>query len=192
MKLGFSAVELLLVAGIISILVATSVPNYMEVKVRTEVVDVKWKMREVKNALFEYKLTYGKFPEHPGYNTPNPLNRLLNHNAFLSQEPIDRFKVGLKEYGGYYSDPFLHFRYLRFEKGYTSLARQIAGSHNMTLNQVVDDSCWLLKSIGPDQTDFADEGLGRRSNNANPLGVVEYDPTNGVFSLGEILEYHID
>ena len=40
-KPAFSVIELLLVAGIISILVSIAVPGYLDAKLRAEVVDTK-------------------------------------------------------------------------------------------------------------------------------------------------------
>ena len=57
---GFSAIELLLVAGIISLLVAIAVPNYMEAKIRAEVSDVKITLQRCENALIQYKVGYNR------------------------------------------------------------------------------------------------------------------------------------
>jgi type II secretory pathway pseudopilin PulG len=186
MKFGFSAVELLLVAGIISILVAMSVPGYLEMKVRAEIVDTTATMHDVKIALFKYKIDFHKLPEPPYPGNPNPLQRLVQ-TRLLDREPVDRFKKGLRGYGGFYADSYLYYDFLSANKpAYRALARRISQSIKTSYDQVVDENTYFLRSIGPDQTDFRDEGGGRDSNNQNRMGIVEYDPTNGVFSLGEI------
>lgn len=181
MKFGFSAVELLLVAGIISILVAMSVPGYLEMKVRAEIADVKVAMNAATSGLYQYQINFGQLPEPPSFNNFNPIKRLPLTQS-MDNDPVDRFKNGLKGYGFYYSDPLLNYDYLDASPFY---ARMMA---NMNINPSRKSSKnnWFLRSIGPDQTDYRDEGRGRNSTNMNINGVVEYNPTNGVFSLGDI------
>jgi type II secretory pathway pseudopilin PulG len=190
MKFGFSAVELLLVAGIISILVAMSVPRYLEMKVRAEVVDVKVTMRDTTNSLYKYKIDYGKFPETSSPLGPNSLSRLVKTNM-IEREPVDRFKLGLKAYGGYYAESYLFYdsMYHAPNQVVKPYARLMAQYNLSSLNMKNDDTAWILRSIGPDQMDYRDEGNIRGSNKWNKYGVVEYDATNGVFSPGEITSF---
>jgi len=195
-KPAFSAVELLLVAGIASILVAIAVPGYMEAKARAETADVSSLLRQVEMGLVQYKIAYNHFLDPPySIVSPNPLRRLVN-TELVNFEPVDRFKDGLIGYGGYYVDPYLGYGYWTPE----------GDEYHPTLNMINQDvgvassggnngyvsvnRYWYLKSIGPDQTDWNDEGGERNSNKKNRLGrMVDYDPTNGVFSLGEIIRY---
>ena len=186
---GFSAVELLLVAGIIAILVAIAVPGYLEAKVRAEIADVNNTLTLVHHALIQYKVEYNQFPEKPllVYGYPNPLTRLVN-TQFLPTEPLDRFKERLKEYGEYYSDPLMGYDYMDPNKAvFTKIfAKVSANAKNMFVGSKGNEY-WFIKSIGPDQIDYRDEGGGKRiSHNQNMQGIVDYNPTNGVFSLGEI------
>jgi len=186
MKPAFSAVELLLVAGIMAILVAIAVPGYLEAKVRAEVVDVQVKMREITGALAQYSIDYnGQLPEKWTYSQPSPLKRLVTL-GLISYEPTDRFKEGLQGVGVWYSDPYITFDYIDPTNNQHKLwfARMIAKAG--AAKKANSSQFWYMKSIGPDQTDFHDEGNMRGMNKANPLGMVDYDPTNGVFSLGEI------
>jgi len=185
---GFSAVELLLVAGIIAILVAIAVPGYLDARVRAEITDVKKNLIEVHNALILYKVNCNQFPEKPIYPYYfNPLNRLIK-GQMLDSEPVDRFKKGLIGYGSYYSDSYFGYDYIDPTITYYTkiYARLTANAKDISMG-INGDGYWYVKSIGPDQTDFRDEGLGRGSNQQNILGMVSYDPTNGVFSLGEII-----
>lgn len=193
MKPAFSAVELLLVAGISAILVAIAVPGYMEAKARAETTDVKNMQRQVSWAIISYKLDCNQFPEPCTLGSPNPLYRLVQKQS-INFEPKDRFKdENLKGLGGYYSDPYLWYGWMTPEREeYKPTIMQISITASLSsgnnLGFVPDGRYWFLKSIGTDQTDWHDEGGERNSKKPNALGMVEYNPTNGVFSLGEIIE----
>ncbi len=194
-KPAFSAVELLLVAGIASILVAIAVPGYMEAKARAETADVASLLRQVEMGLVQYKVDYNHFLDPP-YSpvSPNPLRRLVN-TQLVNFDPVDRFKDGLRGYGGYYADQYLGYGHLtpdreEFQPTLNRINQDIGiASSGSNTGYVSVNRYWYVKSIGPDQTDWNDEGGERNSNKKNRLGMVEYDPTNGVFSLGEIIRY---
>ncbi len=193
MKPAFSAVELLLVAGIASILVAIAVPGYMEAKARAETTDVRAMQRQVGNAILQYKIDCNQFPEPCIFGSPNTLHRLVQKD-FMSVEPSDRFKDNnLKGLGGYYSDPYLWYGWLtpdreEYKPTLTQINDAISSSSGNSLGILPEKRYWFLKSIGPDQTDWHDEGGERNSKKSNILGMVQYDATNGVFSLGEIID----
>lgn len=193
-KPAFSAVELLLVAGITAILVAIAVPGYLDAKVRAEVVDVRTTLRTVNNALIQYQIDTNEFPEPPSIANPQPLQRLIT-TGLLNRQPVDRFKEGLRGLGSFYADPFIAFDYIDSKHAslHRFMARRINTSNRYYASSYLSSqSYWYLKSIGPDQTDYRDEGLNRLSNRRNELGIVEYNPTNGIFSLGEIVRSQVD
>lgn len=190
-KPAFSAVELLLVAGISAILVVIAMPGYMDAKIRAEVADATLTVREVKHAIIQYKLDFNKYPESPQFGMPHPLNRLVQHQ-YLSNTPNDRFKEGLEGIGGYYSDQIIGFDYMFpnnpvYQLTLKRRSSTIASNSNTYNNDI--QYAWFVKSIGPDRTDFHDEGFGRGSNNPNPLDLVEWDVSNGLISLGEIVNF---
>ncbi len=191
-KPAFSAVELLLVAGISAILVVIAMPGYMDAKIRAEVADAKLSVREVNNAIIQYKIDFNQFPEAPQYGMPNPLHRLVK-NQYLSYTPNDRFKEGLEGIGGYYADTSIGFDYMYSKNPAYQLTlkrrnSRIASTSNGFTSENANTT-WYVKSIGPDRTDFHDEGFGRGSNTPNLLDLVEWDPTNGLISLGEIVRF---
>lgn len=191
MKPAFSAVELLLVAGISSILVAIAVPGYMEAKARAQTVHVQDMLRQVDMAIAQYRLEYNQFPEQCTLGAPNSLRRLIQ-TQIISFEPLDRFKVeNLRPLGGYYADSYLWYGYMTPEREEFNLTlaminKAAALSSTSNLGLLPDSRYWFIKSIGPDQTDWHDEGGERNSKKNNIQGMVQYDPSNGVFSLGEI------
>lgn len=185
-KPAFSAIELLLVAGVTAILVAIAVPGYLDAKVRAEVVDVQVSLNMVSNALLQYHLETSEFPEARPVGDRHPLTRLYMTD-FLTQEPVDRFKTNLEGLGGVYTNSYFGYAYVdpaapTFRHFHSQLMAKAAAGGGSTYNS----KYWFLNSIGPDQTHYRDEGQGRGSGVGNQLGVVEYDPTNGTFSLGEI------
>ena len=109
----------------------------------------------------------------------------------MNSLPEDRFKKGLEGFGLWYKDPYIEYDYMEPENTwYRKIRARIAGTTTLkdpTTNPVVyNRTPWMLKSIGPDQTHFLDEGGGRGSRKASD-SITEYNPTNGVFSLGEII-----
>lgn len=188
-KPGFSAIELLIVAGITAILVAIAVPNFIEAKVRAEVVDVRVTLRECHSALVQYSMSYNAVP---GANVQNghPLDRLFKV-GFLNNAPVDRFKQTIqnRDFGPLYADPYIGYDNLE-----NPMSRKVYVNAKMFRGDILNSNLyggpakyWALRSIGPDQTDFQDEGLGRGTNQPNPMGLIQYDSSNGIFSLGDIV-----
>lgn len=187
---GFSAIELLLVAGIISLLVAVAVPNFLDAKVRTEVAEVQTTLDRTNSAIIVYRTDYNRLPEKSTYSSGPALQRLVNANyPQFDTIPLDRFKTGLDNelLGPLYEDNYITYDNLNNPQSaatYGKLFRRdrydsfTPGSNNQ----------WIVKSIGPDRTDFLDEGLGRGTFQQNLAGLTIYNPSNGVFSLGEIVK----
>jgi type II secretory pathway pseudopilin PulG len=190
---GFSAIELLLVAGIISLLVAVAVPNFLDAKVRAEVADVQITLNRTSNAIKMYRTDYNRLPEKLTFSSGPSLQRLVNAGyPQVSSIPVDRFKTGLDSelLGPLYEDNYITYDNINNPQSlntYSKLLRRerydsfTPGSNNQ----------WILKSIGPDRTDFADEGLGRGTFQQNLNGLTLYDTSNGIFSLGEIVKANI-
>lgn len=193
MKFAISPLELLLVAGISAVMVIIAVPGYMDAQTRTRVMDTKVAQRYITNGLLLYKLDTNEFPEPPSLQSPQPLRRLLS-TEIAKQIPADRFKDGLTGEGGFYADPWITYDRVESKR----IARHKAFSHRITslgvpTNKSSSSSMyWFLKSIGPDRTDYRDEAEGRHSSRPNPLGIVDYDPSNGIMSQGEIIRSQID
>ena len=141
------------------------------------------------HALYLYKVDNNKYPERQVlFSLYNPLTRLVKGEQ-LATEPVDRFKEGLKGYGGLYGDSCISYFDL------DPMNPLFAKVRNREINRrsiTSRDIPWFIKSIGPDQMDMYDEGMERGSNRANPIGLIEYDVTNGVFSLGEIFRTQVD
>lgn len=188
---GFSAIELLLVAGIISLLVAVAVPNFLDAKVRAEVADVHATLSRTNNAIQLYRTEYNRFPEKTAltYSSGPALQQLVNAGyPQVDTIPVDRFKTGLdsETLGPLYSDNYISYDNAN-SPSFTTYGklwrRDSAGSFASGFSNK-----WIVKSIGPDRTDFLDEGLGRGTFQQNLSGLTLYDTSNGIFSLGEIVK----
>lgn len=189
---GFSAIELLLVAGIISLLVAIAVPNFLDAKVRAEVAEVNMTLNKTNNALKMYKTDYNRIPEKIYLTSSGPaLTRLVNAGyPQMSSIPVDRFKAGLKSemLGPLYEDDYITYENINSPGLFNIYGKVLRRDRYESFTPNANNSQWILKSIGPDRTDFIDEGLGRGTYQNNMAGLTVYDTSNGIFSLGEIIK----
>ena len=170
MKPAFSVIELLLVAGIISIIVAIAVPNYMDAKVRAQVTQVRLDLNQVEGALQFYHLDTNHYPPLFGL-------KLLEQGPWLSGRPaLDRFKEDSP-----YPFPSLYLDYgfvdsneaRRAGRGQW-MAKTIASP--VQPMQSEGREVWVLSSVGPERS------ITRLGQNLP----TPYDPTNGVLSPGKI------
>ncbi|MFH1743224.1 MAG: type II secretion system protein GspG [bacterium] len=171
MKPAFSVIELLLVAGILSIIVAIAVPNYLDAKVRAQVTQVRLDLNRVEGALQFYHLDTNRYPPAiPGLS-------LLEEEPWLSSHPAyDCFKE-------HAPNPFPS---LYLDYGFIDASEARQANNGRWMGKTVSSPAqtipqdgrevWLLSSVGPE-----------RSITLFGNGVpVSYDPTNGVLSPGKI------
>jgi type II secretory pathway pseudopilin PulG len=170
MKPAFSVIELLLVAGIIAIIVAIAVPNYLDAKVRAQVTQVRLDLNRVEGALNFYFLDTNRFP-------PLALGlRELEKGPWLSGRPAyDRFKEDSP-------NPFPS-KYLDYSFVDASEVRNLASGQwlgrSTSPSQVIsqdEKQVWVVSSVGP-------ERVITLAGSSLPT---PYDPTNGVMSAGKI------
>jgi len=189
---GFTLVELLVVVAIISLLAAIGVTNYQGAVVKAKVVATHSNMRVIEEAIVQYRNDFGNYPAfaraRPGHVNENVivgmvrrLSVLTTPIKYITSVPLDPFPVmktsdnaSLSFFDTYDyadSDSMLVFSQTRKEiGGLTSGAK------------------WRLASPGPDCIQAyggltADSGA---KSVGNPLGV-DYDPTNGIVSFGDIV-----
>jgi prepilin-type N-terminal cleavage/methylation domain-containing protein len=157
---AFTLIELLVVVGIIAILAAVALPNFLEARTRAQVARVRADLRSLEIGLEAYRLTENHYPPGPiPYKYPTLQTetwRLTTPIAYLASVPVDGFvkPPGPPLPGG----PFgLGGVYLHYLNGEAELSLQ---------------ESWLAFSYGPD---------GQMSADAT-----RYDPTNGAVSAGDI------
>jgi prepilin-type N-terminal cleavage/methylation domain-containing protein len=159
---GFTLIELLIVVGIIAILAAIAVPNFLEAQTRSKVSRVHSDLRVIATALEAYNVEWTSYPAdfEPGQA------QLTTPVAYLSSIPFNPF---------------------RSEEAPNSRAYWLGTGRDgpypiNTFPSTYPNDWWALASDGPDEKDDT------HAIYAIPLTLdaCPYDPTNGALSRGDI------
>ncbi|MEW6237185.1 MAG: prepilin-type N-terminal cleavage/methylation domain-containing protein [Candidatus Omnitrophota bacterium] len=195
---GFTLIELLIVVAIIGILAAIAVPNFLNAQVRAKVARAKSEIRNVQSVLEQFFIDNNQYPP---MNTDKTILRLqyrgldskpddatINIAHVMIGSSRDARRIYLTTPVGYISSlPFDPFRGDGAEYGYGY------GSNGQ--------SYYILTSYGPDSaSDIKElEYTGARLDDRKKGGIrkadakkyyltdMEYDPSNGTSSSGDIL-----
>jgi prepilin-type N-terminal cleavage/methylation domain-containing protein len=194
---GFTLIELLIVVAIIAILAAIAVPNFLEAQTRAKVSRVKADMRSFATAIEAYLVDNNKL-----YRTYRP-------NASWTRTRINSaFTTPIAYVTSVFPDPFnnvdadiLNRVYVLWGRNPNSDSEGTLGQldaisptvaatfftyypdfYNPTTNSYTDDGAWLLFSLGPDQRYAV-------LLPSYPGPFIEYDPTNGTISPGDIIRW---
>jgi len=178
---GFTLIELLIVVGIIAVLALIAVPNFLSAQIRAKVAAVKSDQRVIAGALEAYITDNNHYPPGSGigwyYTSPfcNPVARrfyaLTTPIAYITTIPKETFKPQ-EAWSVADMTLFDSFDYVNADDVPTRGCGLTSGGS------------WRIASAGPDL--YQAYG-GRPVENAdcNALGI-DYDPTNGVISAGDI------
>lgn len=179
---GLTLIELLVVVAIIAILATIAVVNYQNAQVRSKVAVVKNDLRVLAGALESYRTDFAIYPPSKGYsplhNTPfitpvsGRLRQLTSPVSYLTSFPRDPFHT---HEGWFVDDPdtFDTYDYVDADAVPTRGSGLTSGGH------------WRMNSAGPDLY-HAYGGRPVSNPDCNALGV-DYDPTNGLRSAGDIV-----
>lgn len=175
---GFTLIELLIVVAIIAILAAIAVPNFLEAQTRAKTSRVRADLRTLVVGIELYRVDNNRYPREwnnalygdpliEGLTTVNSLPGpvLSTPIAYVTQalqvDPFVPTGANLAITGRYY---------FYYDTSYRSTAFWLAAQQFY--------GAYRLGSVGPNGT-FAVNG------NLN-LAQIEYDPTNGTISAGNI------
>jgi type II secretory pathway pseudopilin PulG len=167
--------EELIVAGVVGVMAAIAVPNFLEAQGRATVSRVKTDQRSLAVALESYAIDHNHYPmwemrtdfatQRPSFILPQPGTRpftLTTPIAYITSIYPDPFSAGKKEWFSYYTS----------------------------------GRAWILISAGPDK----DYDIVPQQDFQQPSGMKElldvlvnktYDPTNGSVSNGDIWRSNI-
>lgn len=164
---AFTLIELLIVVAIIGILAAIAVPNFMNAQIRAKVTRVEADFKTLATALEAYHITNGNYPvahlldqQIASGTALSRFSALTTPIAFISFYPSDPF--GKKKEG-----PNFHTETYDY---YDWTSAKIANNYPASTR----GAYWRIASAGPDKI----QRVGFS---------VDYDPSNGILSLGDIV-----
>jgi prepilin-type N-terminal cleavage/methylation domain-containing protein len=173
---GFTLIELLIVVGIISILAMIALPNFLMAQTRAKVAAVQSDLRVIVGSLEMYQTDYNHYPSGDTYPSvvSTRLIPLTTPISYMTSVPRDRFLPREAWNVGLISDPsFDTYDYVNADVVPTRGSGISSGG------------AYRVCSSGPDLYQ-AYGGRPVENRDANELGV-DYDPTNGVISIGDIV-----
>ncbi len=186
-SVGFTLIELLVVVAIIGILAAIAIPNFLNAMARARVARAKSEMTMLASMLECYYVDQNCYPPSCGvgpYFDPswyaNPVSLrlipLTTPVAYMSSVPKgDPFPPNaLPDVTAPIFDDYDTYDYM------DSANRRGWGSGTTS------GGVWRLASSGPDRMQAWGGSTMEISTNAHQLGV-DYDPTNGTISGGDIV-----
>lgn len=210
-KRGFTLIELLIVVAIIAILAAIAIPNFLQAQTRAKVSRVQADMRSIATGLESYYVDHNEYiPDYKavfdgdlryGRYLPRFVH-LTTPIAYLSSIPGDPFAEGPAssedaELRGPYTedwpntdgplDSILAFDYAQHYQvgdytnsaGFRAVARSLGAETDEEASAMASQIAWALRSVGPD-------GESVPLGYSVEAGAVQYDPTNGTISTGQI------
>jgi len=191
-RIGFTLIELLIVVAIIAILAAIAVPNFLEAQTRAKVSRVQSDMRSIAVALESYAVDgNGKYP--PRVRKAGPTNVLRVGDALLIAQDLSKLTT-----------PIAYI---------TTLAKDVFKDGDKTPNDILDywnesitldvrktrladpnnlfakPPSWCLFSIGPDRAFGQSADISNYSLSKDATFFLDYDPTNGSVSLGNVFRF---
>ncbi|MBN1901074.1 prepilin-type N-terminal cleavage/methylation domain-containing protein [Candidatus Sumerlaeota bacterium] len=195
---GFTLIELLIVVAIIAILAAIAVPNFLEAQTRSKVSRVMSDMANINLALESYSVDNNHYP--PCWNrTANWWINLYTDRlkpcttpiAYITKVPPDVF-VSDKSQGVFFSghpwnpDAYMAIQYSEDFYIPASVRDDVSSPDYPGWGYVTPQGVnvgWKLESVGPD----------RKYTFQQPWDpdyeTIEYDPTNGTVSYGDVRRY---
>ncbi len=203
---GFTLIELLIVVAIIAILAAIAIPNFLEAQIRGKFARAVCDMRTLATAVEAYAVDNNDYPPNnyvDWWGTPvqvtTPVSYLTSgrlKDPFATNKRVERQSPP----PGSRSDDAELYGYHRIctWKEYEKLR---GGDWEPPAEAIDDPSCnegafelygeWKQFSVGPDR-EFLDVTKSESENMVEKLFDIQYDPTNGSVSFGNIFRTQKD
>ncbi|MFB3895860.1 MAG: prepilin-type N-terminal cleavage/methylation domain-containing protein [bacterium] len=176
---GFTLIELLIVVAIIAILAAIAIPNFLAAQTRSKVSRVRSELRMVGGSLESYYVDNTAYPYSPGHPPRANATWEYNNNIIGIIPPELSTPIAYIT-NAWFKDPFKQYGTTPDQEIYTyhNIPQYIKWVSTSDYWKVCEDvyGSWRMCSIGPD-------GAYSRSGEA---ATMQYDPTNGTISLGNI------
>lgn len=169
LKKAFTLIELLIVVAIIGILSTIALVNYQHAQARGKVARVHSDMRTISGALEAFRLDRGKYPAaaHGDYQIPDPLIPLSSPVPYITSIPRDPF--GRARFN--FAPSIVMHGYNYKDKKTTS--EGMPGETYGHIWKAFPNKEYFIHPCGPNKI-------------WNVLPYIEYDPTNGTVSTGDI------
>lgn len=185
---AFTLIELLIVVAIIAILAAIAVPNFLEAQTRSKVSRVKADQRTMATAIEAYRVDTNSYP--PDGNDIDPFNYanydvaarqipLTTPIAYITSIPHDVFHTSVM------TNPMLLALFPSPTGPYTFAYLNYGNYYGIPMPAVPEPANagepknWAFVSFGPNQ----------EFDTFSVTNLLEYDPTNGTTSKGDIIRF---
>lgn len=209
---GFTLIELLIVVAIIAIMASIAVPNFQEAVTRSKVAKFMGSANSLASGLEIYAADNGMYPPadrhsvksqcSPWFTNPphageGYMTRLLStpiaymskipYDPFLNKEDIGRCEPERRTY--FYSNDMVnkHWYSSTNTQNYVNYTYFKMGGNTGSYRVGDNNAVWFISSPGPDMD--RDQGRNSRStggNAANTTDPINYDPSNGTVSDGDL------
>lgn len=208
---AFTILELLIVIAMIAILGAIALPNFLEAQTRRKVARCSADMRAMAAAIESYAIDNGAYPTAAfrdafgGVNLSGPslVDNTLPGTSWVSYR-LFRLTTPVAYLTTIYEDPFASAGYVgpaaTFSSNYDSydyidaLSFYPGGPFDTNSSStwrgagLSSGSMWRLAGAGPDELNtFGGSYVGSMTITQRSTGIVDYDPTNGSISKGDIV-----
>lgn len=172
-EFGFTLIELLIVVAIIAILASIAVPNFLEAQIRAKVSRAKTDLRTLATGLEAYRVDSNQYPPTPLFALGDRFFRLkplTTPVAYITSLPPEVFSTVKSEPYAYWSANL-------------NDAMKYSPIYFFLFDEKDKDGRWALFSRGPDMNYEAAPEEGGEGF------LIDYDPTNGTVSNGDVMRF---